>query len=211
MLLAPCGRLSLHAPRLASEPQPSYLSSSTDCTLQQFGAWSSCHGSYPALWPFSTEVWGVVTVLFTACLPWSSRNKNDLRRAIGNHIGMLHPTSRWRANCQTSSCHGPAGGAQAAGIGRGGGGAGRAHPGGNAPQLGAAGRDSHQGTYKLRPISNCDALPSHVVPLLARFGAPPTYVTAAWCGPITIANAGERSGGTQQYDPKVQHASVGGC
>jgi hypothetical protein len=45
MLLAPGPPL---APRLASERWPSYLSSSTGCTLQQFGAWSSCHGSYPA-------------------------------------------------------------------------------------------------------------------------------------------------------------------
>jgi hypothetical protein len=44
----------------------SRLSSSTDCTPQQFGSWSSCHGSYPALWPFPTKVWGVVTALFTA-------------------------------------------------------------------------------------------------------------------------------------------------
>jgi hypothetical protein len=40
-------------------------------------------------------------------------------------------------------------------------------------------------TQKLTPIFNCDALPNHVLPL-ARFGAPPTYVTAAWCGTITI-------------------------
>jgi hypothetical protein len=63
MLLAPGPPL---APRLASEPWPSYLSSSTGCALQQFGAWSSCHGSYPALWAFSTKAWGVVAVLFTA-------------------------------------------------------------------------------------------------------------------------------------------------
>jgi hypothetical protein len=24
------------------------------------------HGSYPALWPFSTKVWGITTMLFTA-------------------------------------------------------------------------------------------------------------------------------------------------
>jgi hypothetical protein len=40
-----------------SHAQPSYLSSSTDYTgaLQQFGVWSPCHGSYPALWPVSTK------------------------------------------------------------------------------------------------------------------------------------------------------------
>jgi hypothetical protein len=40
-------------------------------------------------------------------------------------------------------------------------------------------------TQKLTPIFNCETLPKHVHPL-ARFGAPPTYVTAAWCEPIAI-------------------------
>jgi hypothetical protein len=51
------------------------LSSSTNCALQQFGAWSSCRGSYSAPWAFSTKAWmeyayscGVIH-----CLPWSSR------------------------------------------------------------------------------------------------------------------------------------------
>jgi hypothetical protein len=43
---------------------------------------------------------------------------------------------------------------------------------------------------KIRPTSNCDALPNHVLPL-ARFGASPTCVAAAWCGPITIMLARE--------------------
>jgi hypothetical protein len=46
-------------PRQASEQQPSYLSSSTDCALQQFGAACSCHGSFPAMWPDSTKRYGV--------------------------------------------------------------------------------------------------------------------------------------------------------
>jgi hypothetical protein len=39
---------------------------------------------------------------------------------------------------------------------------------------------------KRTPISNCEPLPNHVLPL-ARFGAPPTrHVVAAWCGPTTM-------------------------
>jgi hypothetical protein len=53
-------------PRFASEQQPSYLHSSTGCALQQFGAWCSCRGSFPALWPDSTKVWGVLKMLLTA-------------------------------------------------------------------------------------------------------------------------------------------------
>jgi hypothetical protein len=66
-------------------------------------------------------------------------------------------------------------------------------------------------TQELRPISNCDALPNHVLPL-ARFGAPPTYVSAARCGPIAIVLAREAGAAlNNQYDPKAQNASVGGC
>jgi hypothetical protein len=111
-----------------------------------------------------------------------------------------------RPYAQMGSCHGPAGGAPAAGTG--GGGTDRAHPAGYAPPL-ARRREIATKTQKLRPISNCDALPNHVLPL-TRFGAPPTYVAAAWCGP-NHHDAGKRSGSTQQHDPKVQHASVGGC
>jgi hypothetical protein len=46
-------------------------------------------------------------------------------------------------------------------------------------------------TQKFRPISNCDTLPNRHVLLLARFGAPPTYVAVAWCGPIDMMLARE--------------------
>jgi hypothetical protein len=118
---------------------------------------------------------------------------------------MLHHTSRWGTNCQTSSCHGPAGGAPAAGVG-GGVSTGRiprgAPPG---PQLGAAGRDSHQGTgtqtstfceYPAEPRAPAGPLPSEL---------PPTCVTAAWCGPITMVLAREASRSTQKYDLKAHH------
>jgi hypothetical protein len=59
-------------PRRASEQQPPYLSSSTDCALQQFGAPCSCHGSFPAPWPDSTKVWGILKMLY--CLPWIGRS-----------------------------------------------------------------------------------------------------------------------------------------
>jgi hypothetical protein len=65
-------------------------------------------------------------------------------------------------------------------------------------------------TQKLRPISNCDSLLDHHVLPLAHFGAPPpTYVPAAWCGPITIMLPREVGAlNTQQHDTKVQHASI---
>ena len=79
-------------PRLASEQQPSYLSSSTDCALQQFGASCSCHGSYPALWPDSTKVWGVLKMLFTAyqksVLAFGSPSCNKVRAGI--YLGRLY-------------------------------------------------------------------------------------------------------------------------
>jgi hypothetical protein len=46
------------------------------------------------------------------------------------------------------------------------------------------------GALKPRPISNSDTLPNHALPL-ARFGSPPMYVAAAWCGPITTMPARE--------------------
>jgi hypothetical protein len=96
-----------------------------------------------------------------------------------------------RLYTQTSSCHGPSGGAPAAGVARRRG-VGRAHPTALPPPptwRGGA-RYPPRPTQKLRPISNYDTLLSHVLPL-ARFGAPSTYVTTAWCGPITIMLARE--------------------
>jgi hypothetical protein len=51
---------------------------------------------------------------------------------------------------------------------------------------------------ELRTTPNCDALPNHVLPL-ARFGAPPTYVTAREAGALN-----------QQHDPEVMHLLVAG-
>jgi hypothetical protein len=64
--------------------------------------------------------------------------------------------------------------------------------------------------YQPSPATSAFGMPNHVLPL-SHFGASPTYVTAAWCGPTTMVLAREeRRGSTQQYDPKAQHASVGG-
>ena len=82
---------------------------------------------------------------------------------------------------------------------------------GHAPQLGAAGRGSHQDTETQTITSTCDALPNHVLPL-ARFGAPPAYVTAAWCGPTTIMLAREVEALNNAIRrPATAHLLVGGC
>jgi hypothetical protein len=63
-------------------------------------------------------------------------------------------------------------------------------------------------TQQLRPALSCEPLPNHVLPL-AHFGA-----TSDVCDGGVVRtdhhSAGERSGGTQQYDLKAHHASVGG-
>jgi hypothetical protein len=85
----------------------------------------------------------------------------------------LDPTWLTYERAQIVSCRGPAGGAPVAGVG-GGGGVCRAHPAGQTPQLGAAGRDSHQdtetqtNTFCEYPAGPCALLP------LAHFGA--TYL-----------------------------------
>jgi hypothetical protein len=163
------------------------------------------------------------------CLPWISHSHWSLAcspppslseqifdvfsvkqlRVIANHSGILDPTSRWGANCQISSCHGPAGGAPAAGIG-GGGGAAERIPRDTPPNLARRGEIATK-TQKLTPISNCEPLPNHMLPL-ARFGAPLAYVAAAWCGPITTMLAREVGApNNTARNPKVQHAYVGGC
>jgi hypothetical protein len=117
-----------------------------------------------------------------------------------------------RLYTQMGSCHEPAGGAPAAGIG--GGVSAERIPRGTPPNLarrGGTGGEIATKTQELRPISNCDTLPNHVL-RLAHFGASPTCAAAGWCGPIAIMlTRGVGAPITQQYDPKVQHASDGGC
>jgi hypothetical protein len=70
-------------------------------------------------------------------------NKNgDCGLFIGNCRRITYPLAAGRANCQISSCHGPGRRGSAEGPLPGA----SAHPAGQAPQLGAAGRDSHQDT-----------------------------------------------------------------
>jgi hypothetical protein len=69
----------------------------------------------------------------------------------------------------------------------------------------SAGQDTrHRNSDQFLTAMPCGT--THVLPL-ARFRAPWAYMAAAWCGPIAIMLA---SGSTQQYDPGVQCASVGG-
>jgi hypothetical protein len=107
---------------------------------------------------------------------------------------------------QLGSCHGPAGGAPAAGAG-----VGvpteRIPRGKRPPNLARRGEIATK-TQELRPALSCEPLPSHVLPL-AHFGA--TSDVRGGCVVRTDHhNAGERSGSTQHYDLKVHHASVGG-
>jgi hypothetical protein len=114
---------------------------------------------------------------------------------------------------QLGSCHGPAGGAPAAGAGGGVRPAGRI-PRGKPPDLARRGEIATK-TQKLRPALSClttqrswEPLPNHVLPL-AHFGA----ISGVCDGGVVRAdhhNAGERSESTQHYDLKVHHASVGG-
>jgi hypothetical protein len=80
-----------------------------------------------------------------------------------------------------------------------------------APPLGAAGRGSHQdtgaqaSTFCEYPAEPCAAPAGPLRSYLS-----PTCVTAAWCGPITIANAGERSGWEHPaiHDLEAHHACM---
>lgn len=106
---------------------------------------------------------------------------------------------------QLGSCHGPAGGAPAAGAG--GGVPAERIPRGKPPDLARRGEIVTK-TQKLRPALSCEPLPNHVLPL-AHFGA----ISDVCDGGVVRTdhhNAGERSGSTQHYDLKVHHASVGG-
>ena len=106
---------------------------------------------------------------------------------------------------QLGSCHGPAGGAPAAGAG--GGVSAERIPRGKPPDL-ARRAEIATKTQKLRPALSCEPLPNHVLPL-AHFGA----ISDVCDGGVVRTdhhNAGERSGSTQHYDLKVHHASVGG-
>jgi hypothetical protein len=68
-----------------------------------------------------------------------------------------------------------------------------AHPAGKPPQLGAAGRDSKQ--IKKRPRNSDQHFPVNPCrTMCSRWPTselPPTCVTAAWCGPITMVLARE--------------------
>ena len=106
---------------------------------------------------------------------------------------------------QLGSCHGPAGGAPAAGAG--GGVPAERTPRGKPPDLARRGEIVTK-TQELRPALSCEPLPNHVLPL-AHFGA----ISDVCDGGVVRTdhhNAGERSGSTQHYDLKVHHASVGG-
>jgi hypothetical protein len=85
---------------------------------------------------------------------------------------------------QLGSCHGPAGGASAAGAG--GGVPAERIPRGKPPDLARRGEIATK-TQKLRPALSCEPLPNHVC---APAGQLRSYlrrvcVTAAWCGSIT--------------------------
>jgi hypothetical protein len=106
---------------------------------------------------------------------------------------------------QLGSCHGPAGGAPAAGVG--GGVSTERIPRDKPPNLARRGEIATK-AHKLRPALSCGPLPNHVLPL-AHFGA----ISDVYDGGVVRAdhhNAGERSGSTQHYDLKAHHASVGG-
>jgi hypothetical protein len=119
----------------------------------------------------------------------------------------LDPTGRWGENCHTSSCHGPAGGTPAAGVG-GGLSAGRI-PRGTPPNLARRGEIATK-TQKLRPALSVNTQPNHVLPL-AHFGA-----TYGVCDGGVVrtdrhnASKGSGSGSTQQHDLEVHHAPVDG-
>jgi hypothetical protein len=118
-------------------------------------------------------------------------NKNDfeLSKTTGDHICLCDQAALYpNGLLPRARRRGTSGGDRRRGVGR-------AHPAGHAPQ----GRLARRGeiatkTQELRPISNCDALPNHVL-RLARFGASPTCATARRCGadrgPITMVLARE--------------------
>ena len=117
----------------------------------------------------------------------------------------LGPTWLAYEYTQLGSCHGPAGGAPAAGAG--GGVPAERIPRDKPPNL-ARRAEIVTKTQKLRPALSCEPLPNHVLPL-AHFGA----ISDVCDGGVVRTdhhNAGERSGSTQHYDLKVHHASVGG-
>jgi hypothetical protein len=108
-------------------------------------------------------------------------------------------------SAQIGSCHGPAGGAPAAGAG--GGVSTERIPRGTPPNLARRGEIVTK-TQELRPALSVNTQPSHVLPL-AHFGA----ISDVCDGGVVRTDhhgAGERSGSTQQHDLKVHHASVGG-
>jgi hypothetical protein len=113
-------------------------------------------------------------------------NKNDfeLSETIG---GFTSTISRWGGTAKPAPATVPPAGRQRRGSAEG------CRPGASRgarpPNLARRGEIATK-TQELRPISNCDALPNHVL-LLPRFGAPPTCVAAALCGSITMMLARE--------------------
>jgi hypothetical protein len=110
-----------------------------------------------------------------------------------------------RLYTQLGSCHGPAGGTPAAGVG--GGVPSERIPRGTPPNLARRGEIATK-TQELRPALSVNTQPDHVLPL-AHFGAA-FDVRDGGVVRTDHHNAGERSGGTQQYDLEAHHASVGG-
>jgi hypothetical protein len=131
----------------------------------------------------------------------------DLEILDGN-LREAKPFGIERLYTQLGSCHGPAGGAPAAGGGVGGGvSTERTLARGKPPNLARRGEIATK-TQELRPALSCEPLPNHVLPL-AHFGA----ISDVHDGGVVRTdhhNAGEGSGSTQHYDLKIHHASVGG-
>jgi hypothetical protein len=101
---------------------------------------------------------------------------------------------------QSGSCHGPASGAPAAGVG--GGVSDERIPRGTAPPNLAGRGEIATKTQKLRPALSVNTQPDHVLPL-AHFGA---IYDVCYGGVVRTDhhNAGERSGSTQQHDLKAE-------
>ena len=110
-----------------------------------------------------------------------------------------------KVRAQIGSCHGPTGGAPAAGVG--GGVSTERIPRDKPPNFARRGEIATK-TQELRPALSCEPLPNHVLPL-THFGA----ISDVYDSGVVRTdrhNAGERSGSTQHYDLKAHHASVGG-
>jgi hypothetical protein len=99
-------------------------------------------------------------------------------------------------SAQIGSCHGPAGGAPAAGVDRGV--PTERIPRGTPPNLAWQGEIATK-TQELRPALSVNTQPNHVLPL-AHFGATSDVWRDGGVVRTDHHDAGERSGSTQQYD-----------